>query len=406
MNRRNFIKLSAIGMLPIFSSSCGVLRIDPNHYLLRSPYIDSPEDEKRILSKAKLEWSEDGRIRVLHLSGNHYEMGYQHGALLREEVQKNMLFLYNHALEKFRFEELFAEIYERMRPYIPQEYIDEMQGLAHGSRLPLHVVHHIHILPELGEWSGKKRLKKVLDKMMAGDLAQTCSNFCLDNKATEDNEFYAIRILDWGMHRFSKLHEYPLITVCKPDKGIPYSNISWVGFVGAVSGMNAEGITLGEMGYGDPPNETLFGEPMPFMLRDILSKAKNLADVKNIIQNSKPTCSFVFLMSDGKTKESEIYVRDPDRFLVFKAGERLKDKKEDIPPINNILYGGHYNDRMTENLNKNNGKINLEMLQKELIPKFAMPSNFQNVIYKPAKLQFWVSNAKSKSEWAASQPYT
>jgi hypothetical protein len=42
----------------------------------------------------------------------------------------------------------------------------------------------------------------------------------------------------------------------------------------------------------------------------------------------------------------------------------------------------------------------------DVIPKIALKSNFQNVIYKPRQLQFWVNNARSKSERAAEQPYT
>jgi hypothetical protein len=35
-----------------------------------------------------------------------------------------------------------------------------------------------------------------------------------------------------------------------------------------------------------------------------------------------------------------------------------------------------------------------------------MPSNFQNVVYEPKGLQFWVNNAKNKDVSAATQPFT
>lgn len=402
MQRRTFLKLVPVSL----AAGCGVLRIDPYHAFLRSPHITTLEEEAAILSKAKLGWTDDGRIRVLTTRGTPYEMGYQHGKLLRAEVQENIGFLYEQAVRKFRSDELLAEIYERMRPYMPQDYVDEMHGLAHGARIPLKVLHHVHILPELGEWAGKKQLSKVLKKMMAGDLATTCSNLCAGGTATKDGGFYAVRILDWGMHRISKLHRFPLIAVGIPDGGIPYANIGWVGFLGAVSGMNAQGITLGEMGYGNPPNERLDGKTMPFMLRDVLSKASNLADVRRIIQESRPTCSYVYLMTDGKTRQGEMYVRDPDRLVVFKAGEEVRDNKEHLPPIGDTVYGGHYNEKMTEILSEKHGELSPELLMKEIIPSIAMKSNFQNVVYEPANLRFWVSNAKSRSEWAASQPYT
>ena len=406
MKRRTILK--ALALTPL--AGCGYLRIDPDHVLIRSDVITSLDDEARILSKAKLEWSDDGQIRVLYVSGTPYERGYQHGKLLRAEVTDNLGYLYDQALSKFHFPELFAECFERMRPFIPQEYMEEMQGLAHGSRLPLHVIHHIHALPEIGEWGGKKNIKKVLDQMMDGSLGTSCSNFCTNHSASANQRMLTVRILDWGLHKISKLHQYPLILIAKPDNAIAYANIGWIGFLGAISGMNAAGITLGEMGYRDPPGETLHGKPMPFLLRDILSQAKNLKDVRNLISTSAPTNSFIYLMSDGKTGESEMYARDPSRFLVFKPGQAMvdtvQDKDVEIPAIDDTLYGGHYIPKMHEMLASYHGQITLEILIEKVIPAVAMPSNFQNVIYAPKELAFWVANAPNKESRAADSLYS
>lgn len=407
MHRRDFLKILSLTSLAGCSlAGCGLLRIDPDHFLIRSDVLGSLEDEARVLKKAQLKWTDDGRVRVLFVNGTPYERGYQHGALLRNEVKDNLEYLYKRAVSKFHIEELFYEAFERQRPYIPDEYIEEMHGLAHGAKVPINLIHAIHALPELGEWGGKKRIKGVVKEMMDGTLGTSCSNFCLEKGAAAGDNFYSIRILDWGLHRISKLHEYPLITVGIPENGNCYANIGWVGFLGAISGMNEKGITLGEMGYGDIPNESLRGKPMPFLLRDILTHTSNLKEVRQMISESRGTNSFVYLMSDGKSRESELYIRDRERFVVFKAGETITDKKSTFPGLENTLYAGHYQEVMTKLLSDNQGKISVEMLQSEIIPKMAMPSNFQNVIYDPVHLQFWVANAKSTRERAAEQPYT
>jgi isopenicillin-N N-acyltransferase-like protein len=401
---------ASILLITSLTTGCSYLRIDPNHYLFRSDVIESVEQERAIVAKAKLAWTQDGRVRVLYVSGTPYERGYQQGRLLREEVRANLMYLYDKILEKYHFEELLDESFERQRPFIPQEYIDEMHGLAHGSRLPLRVVHAIHALPEITEWGGKRKYKKLIKEMMDGVLLGTsCSNFCAAPSATGDKKMYTVRILDWGLHKLSKLHEYPLITVNVPEdgnKGVPSANIGWVGFLGAVSGMNAEGITLGEMGYGDPDGETMRGRPMPFVLRDVLRYAKNLKDVRKIIKEAPPTNSFVFLMSDGKTGESELYLRDRFRFEVHKPGVLLEDKGNKFPAIKGILYGGHYQDKMTSKLGETQGTLTAEMIMKDVIPFMAMPSNFQNVLYSPSDLTFWFTNAAGPKERAAEQPYT
>jgi hypothetical protein len=406
MNRRKFLELSTYLLGSSFLSGCGYLRIDPFNVLLRSDVIDSPEKEKEILSKARVTKTADGQIRVLYLSGTPYERGYQHGVLLRKEVKDNIGTMYENILDKFHFEELLHESWERQRPFVPQEYIDEMHGLAHGAKIPLKMVHGFHALPEITEWGGKKKLKKVIKDMMAGVYGTSCSNFAAMGPATKDGTMYTLRILDWGLHRISNLHEYPLITVSVPEHGIPSANIGWVGFVGAVSGMNAEGITLGEMGYGDPEGETMRGKPMPFMLRDVLSYAHNLPEVRKVISESIGTNAFVFLMSDGKNNTAELYIRERNRFEVYTPGVELKDDKRTFPAINNIVYGGHYDEKMHTSLSNARGSITPDVIMKEIVPAIAMPSNFQNVVYDPRALQFWVNNAKNSDVSAAEQPFT
>ena len=346
----------------VFTQGCGFWRIDLWHYQIRSDVITSEQQEKEILSRAKVERTEDGRIRVLYLQGTAYERGYQHGALLRDEVQDNIGFLYKRALKKFRFKEFFDEAFVRMRPHISQEYIDEMHGLAHGARMPLHVIQAVHVLPSIGEWSGRRRIGKIVKSMMRGDFGTSCSNFSAVGSATSDENMYVVRILDWGLHRISKLHRYPLITVSKPEIGNISANIGWVGFIG-------------EMGYGDPDYETLRGTPMVLMLRDVLTKADDLSDVRNIIENSAPTGSFVYLMSDGKTGESELYIRDPKRFLSARPGQEVFDRRQHkgryktelLPAISNVSYGGHYNEKMTDLLSAHHGDLSPELIMDTVI---------------------------------------
>jgi hypothetical protein len=216
----------------------------------------------------------------------------------------------------------------------------------------------------------------------------------------------AVRILDWGLYKVSRMHEFPQITVVRPEGGIPYANVGWTGFLGAVSGMNEAGITLGEMGYGDPEGETLRGIPMVFLLREVLSRAESLNDVRKILKEAKGNNSYVFLMTDGKRNEASMFIKDKDRFLEFKPGQDVNEKGQTLPGIRNIVYGGHYLDKMTKDLNESQGTITPEKLMTDIIPDLAMPGNFHNVVYRPEDLQLWVSNARGESEPAFSQPYT
>ena len=157
---------------------------------------------------------------------------------------------------------------------------------------------------------------------------------------------------------------------------------------------------------GDPKNETLRGKPMSFLLQEVLRKADSLSDVREIISSSPGTNSFGFLMSDGKAKEAELYIRDRDRFLVFKPGELVEDKEDYLPAIDGVSYGGHYEEKMTRYLSEYHGSITPTLLMEKVIPELVMKSNFQNVVYDPVNLHFWVSNSSHKGSRASEEPYT
>src|SRR5438552_477751 len=77
----------------------------------------------------------DGQ-RVLHLTGDHYAMGFAHGKLLAKEARECLDgYLRGFALTIHKVEQL-RELWEKMKPHISPEYLDEMRGLAEGSGIP------------------------------------------------------------------------------------------------------------------------------------------------------------------------------------------------------------------------------------------------------------------------------
>lgn len=114
---------------------------------------------------------------------------------------------------------------------------------------------------------------------------------------------------------------------------------------------------------------------MPFMLRDVLRYSRNLDQVSDRIQHAKGTNSYLFLMSDGKAKQARMFVKDARRFLSFLPGTEVQDEKEHLLR-STTRYGGRYNDKMTENLQRYHGQLTPKLFMETLIPEFAMPSNF------------------------------
>ena len=73
-----------------------------------------------------------------------------------------------------------------------------------------------------------------------------CSGFALSGSATKDGTLYHGRILDYGCDW--RLQEHAVLTVAEPEGKIPFVNVTYAGFVGSVTGMNAERVSIGEMG--------------------------------------------------------------------------------------------------------------------------------------------------------------
>ncbi len=121
------------------------------------------------------------------------------------------------------------------------------QGLSDGSGLALEEVRIANFIPELFH----------------------CSGFALMNSATKDGTLYHGRVLDyatgWG------LQNHAVIIVTELDGCIPFVNVSYAGFIGCVTGMNAEHVSIGEMGGGGIGHWE--GMPMAFLVREALHAA-------------------------------------------------------------------------------------------------------------------------------------
>ena len=78
-------------------------------------------------------WLEERNgIKILHVSGSNYEMGYQQGFLLKNEIEQNYRAIFN-----LDHEEIYPYILELwntvIKNHIPHEYINEIWGIANGS---------------------------------------------------------------------------------------------------------------------------------------------------------------------------------------------------------------------------------------------------------------------------------
>src|SRR5689334_6535223 len=101
--------------------------------------------------------------RVLHVKGTPYEMGYQQGTLLNDQCKALLHDLFDDKFKQSKYEvfgiplpvrEAVAGISAIQRPFIPERYIEEMQGLADALHTDLQTVLIANSVPELFHCSG------------------------------------------------------------------------------------------------------------------------------------------------------------------------------------------------------------------------------------------------------------
>jgi hypothetical protein len=393
------------GLCALLALGCGTVA---KTLVMNNPQVEKiltpPKPDRTVEHVGRLEYvgDADDRITVLYVSGTPYEMGYEQGRLLADQVRATIRDVQDGA-DKFLpkelrnsklisqrdkddiIGELLHRAWDMMAPYAPKEDLEEMAGLSAGSGVPLDLIHQMHAIPDVGETS--------------------CSGMVAKGSATRDGHVYQLRILDYGAN--FNLQRRPLITVYRPttDNANQYVTIGWVGFVGAVSGVNEKGVALSEMGFGNPPGgKTLAGTPMPFLLKNVLRYANSADEAAAIIRAVRRTNSYVYFLGD-KRDDPIGMITSAQRCLIYHANESdtLAVDGETLTQFHDVVYGGHYNDKQGQLVKELEGKLDVGTIQ-DVARQIAMKSNLQTVIYDLTADKIWVANRKDKVR-AADRPY-
>lgn len=329
----------------------------------------------------------DGTL-VLHLKGTPYEMGYQHGALLKEHVRQNMHTLLNVKAAEHTIVEIatikvtpragIEMILKIQKPYIDPRYLEEIAGVAAGAEIAVADVTAANFIPELFH----------------------CSGFALCDSATTDGEMLHGRVLDyavdWG------LQDHAVVIVCEPDGRIPWVNVSYAGFIGSVTGMNAAQISVGEMGGGGLGHWE--GRPMAWIVRDALETAQSLDEAIAVFRDGPRTCQYYYVIADGETRKAVGMEASWDVFQIIQPGTEHPLLPRPVTDCVLLSAGDRYN-HLVDRVEAKHGKFTAEQALELMSRPVAMKSNLHNVLFAPKSQRFWVAQATSDKRPAAEQPY-
>ncbi len=327
--------------------------------------------------------------RVLHLKGSAREMGLQHGALLRDDIRAQVRFLFDVKAKEFKPQvlglkvpiearQLILSISNLQRKHVPARFFEEMRGIAEGSGVAFDEIVAANFIPEMFH----------------------CSGFALAGSATRDGTLYHGRILDYGCDW--KLQDHAVVVVAEPDGAIPFVNVTYAGFIGSVTGMNARKISIGEMGGGGLGHWD--GVPMALLVRMALEEAGNLDEAVAVFRDHPRTCQYFYVIADGEAGKAVGLEASWDAFAQVKMGEAEPRLPHAVPDAVLLSVGSRYQE-LARRVKAGHGTFDVESARHLMDRPVAMKSNLHSVLFETTTGRFWVANASPDGQPASSQPY-
>jgi hypothetical protein len=383
----------------------------------RGDGTDVPPDPCEGLGPECLPVVERGSIKVVYLHGTPYEMGFQHGTLLHEElaagvveIQEDLTLSTMMALaEKSGLVELAME---RSLP----EITEECQGLVDAAGDIGWTMNHCMVL-NFGD-----AVAEFLQHGMpeGGDIQPVCAQAIVSGPATADGATYQLRILDWALIQF--IVDNPVVFVRQPEGKIPHVFVGFPGNLSPYTGMNGKGLVSAsnEVSPLDNDCHDSVGVSHVQLQARILAEASDLAEAEAMVKSanhmtlelfgvSDPTGGEIFEMAPAavafrKQVEGVVYATNH-----FEAPET--DAHDKVPSKHSML---RY-DRLSQLLDPGGKDSLYGTLSPEVLVEVARDrinpydgtespgSEFDNgesiatngalfvVVFDPSKLRFWVA---------------
>lgn len=202
-----------------------------------------------------------------------------------------------------------------LQNYIPEEYQREIYGMSLFAA-------------DDYDYVGPKFQRK-LYYHAAHDIGHTvqnmgligCSAFAVNNGASDDGKMLLGRNFDFYVgDDFAK---NKMLLFMDPDKGIPYASYSWPGFIGVVSGINKEGVSV-TLNAGPPALPSNSKVPVSIVAREILQYASNLEEAIGIAKDRDVFVSESFMIASAKDGKSILIEKSPtDMSIISVDNDRL-----------------------------------------------------------------------------------
>jgi hypothetical protein len=211
-------------------------------------------------------------IPILRVWGTAQERGFAHGFLMADRASQLMDgFLRDGPLARSAGQYETQTLPKLRRMKVDPEHEAEMRGILAG------IEQRLGALPQIPFLGRPLRYEDVLAVNCTGDLIRSgCSSFAAWGALTEDGQTIGGRNMDWPAIPALLDTQFVLVNVPPPEGGkLGWASVTWPTFVGCLTGMNAEGVTVATHDAGGHPPSTSAGfTPYGWIFRNALESAR------------------------------------------------------------------------------------------------------------------------------------
>ncbi len=265
-------------------------------------------------------------LHVLRLAGDDYEMGFQHGQLLRERIQHGPIPYFERYVEsllgaglgphagRLLAALLRRSVGRRVARGFPERVRAGLAGLADGAGLSRERLTGAVTMPETYLWV-LGRLLAVRRPRLAPRVGLPllgCTSALAWGSATRDGRLLHGRNFDyqgvgaWDAEQAVVFH--------RPRTGQPYVSVAAAGVLfGGITAMNAAGLSLVVHQHMASSALELGGTPIGVTGDEIMRHARSLDDARRILDADRPIGCWTYVIASGKEQAVLCYETTPAR---------------------------------------------------------------------------------------------
>ncbi|MGB6151464.1 MAG: C45 family peptidase [Pricia sp.] len=310
-----------LGILLFIVCSCGVKKSlkdipEISRYQSEIPERTKLNDSTFILETSFLTKNRQGQWEM-YVDGNPYELGLKTGSLTQELFnQQEQIFVdkidslvpskgKQKLLRKF-----LAWFNRKMYRNIDEQYKAEIYGMSQYASKdfdyiaePYQRVMYFHGAHDIGH--------ALQDLALVG-----CSSFAAWGDQTEDGKMLIGRNFDFYVgDEFAK---EKIIAFVAPDEGHKFMSVTWGGFIGVLSGMNDQGLTV-TINAGKSDFPLVAKTPISLVTREILQYASTIDEAITIAKKREVFVSESIFVGSAKDKRAAIIEVSPNNFGVYEV---------------------------------------------------------------------------------------